>query len=141
MKNQFCTLLLAFILMGSFAKAQSNENWQPVALTAGGATNANGIEATYELASSGGHDVVIVKLVNHNTYAVKATWKDLIITKNGQNLSGNNTQESVTIAPKIRASDDLGNTVQVTVKLSDFQTNATNFKSFDVSNFDVLSVQ
>ena len=141
MKNQFCTLFLVFILLGSFAKAQSNENWQPVALTAGGANNENGIVVTYQLASSNGNDVVIVKLVNHNAYAVKATWKDLIVTKSDQNLSGNNTPESVTIAPKIRASDDLGNTVQVTVKLIDFHTSATNFKSFDVSNFDVINVQ
>jgi hypothetical protein len=137
MKKQLSILLLSFTLFGSLLKAQSAEQWQPVIVTSGGTNTVNGVEVNYLF----GNEAVIVKLVNHSTSAVKVSWKDLVVTKSGKSLSGANKDESVTIAPKIRVSDDDGNTVQVTLKLSDFKTTADDFKSYAVSGFDVISMQ
>lgn len=144
MKKITSLVILSMLTLGIKAQnIQTNAtqgadgNWQPVVLT-GGSNNANGVEASYRLSTSNGNNVVIIKLVNHNTYAVKARWNDIIITKNGQHLSGNN-QDSATIAPKVRVSDDIPNTAQVEVKLSDFHIQAPDFKGFTVSGFDAIA--
>jgi hypothetical protein len=139
MKKIASIFILSLLTFGIQAQTNATQgaggNWQPVTVTTGGANTLNGVEVNYLL----GDNVVIIKLVNHTTSAVKATWNDGILTKNGQSLTGNNTPESVTIAPKIRVSDDDGNTVQVTIRLSDFHTKAADFKNFIVSNFDVIA--
>lgn len=137
MKKIASIFLLSVLSLGIKAQSTPTQgadgNWQPVAIAAGGANTSDGVEVNYLL----GTDVVIVKLVNHSTNPVKVTWKDMIFTKDGQSLSVND--ESVTIAPKIRVSDDDGNTVRVTLKLSDFHTNAANFKNFSVADFNVTA--
>jgi hypothetical protein len=136
MKKTASIVILSLLVISM--KAQSvpaqDGKWKPLILNSSGSNTLNGVEANYAL----GNDVVIIQLVNHTTDPVKVVWKDIVITKNGQSYS-ENTEELSTIAPKVRAADDVPNTIQVQIKLSDFNTTAGDFKTLTVSDFNVIS--
>ena len=143
MKNKFCTLFFAFLLMGGFLKAQSADNWQSMGMNIHDGTNRfSGVEGYCQLTTCNGVETVLLKLVNLNSYAVRAAWKDLILTKDDQRLPGpNTTQDSVTIAPSGQVIGDCsGKNAALVIKLNDFSTDAANFKNIIVSDFDFVII-
>jgi hypothetical protein len=116
--------------------------WQPAMLNTMDGTNSfDGVEAYYALTTCTGTEMVLVKIVNHNTYTIKAEWRDLILTQADKQLFRSNQKNFVVLAPKSLASGSCsGNAVQLTLRLSDFGTDAKNFKIFGTSEFDFNAV-
>ncbi len=100
-----------------------------------------GVEGFYQFSSCNGTDMVLIKFVNHNNYSIKSNWKALVITKDDQQHSGKNAQDSLVLAPNSElAGDCAGSKAQLSIKLSDFATNEGNFKAFMASGFDFVII-
>lgn len=140
MKKNLLYLAFSFFLFSGI-KAQTNENWQGILLSTDGTNALNGVKAYYKVAACNNNEVIMLKFVNTNSYTVKAGWKDMIITKNNNKLTGNNTQDSLTLAPHAEiAGDCSGNNTELTVKLSDFGTDIYDFKTFLATGFDFIII-
>lgn len=142
MKIQKLLSLMGFLLLFGpslqFCKAQSNGNWNPLWVST---TNRfKGVEGFYQLTTCNGAETVLLKFVNYNPYSVKAVWKDMVVTKTNQQLSGNLPQQSVTIGSNSEVKGDCtSNTIQLVRKLSDFGVTGTNFQALIANNFDVIA--
>ncbi len=130
-------ILLTIMLFCGVLTAQTNKEWKPVLISMDGSNGFAGVEATYMLEKCNSVDVVLLKLKNTNNYAVKTQWINSVVTKDGKDLFGTNSKIS-----RIRigangegAGDCSGNTVELTIKLSDFGILLNNFETFVGSNF------
>ena len=56
-----------------------------------------GVEGFYQLTTCNGTQMIALKFVNHNTYDIKAGWKNIAITQDGQRHLGGNAQDSLAI--------------------------------------------
>jgi hypothetical protein len=142
MKNQYRILVLAFLFFGGFLKAQTPDNWQSMGVNLHDGTNRfNGVEGFCQLTVCNGLETVLIKFVNLNTYTVKVGWKDQILTKDEQRLSGNDPQDSVTIAPGGQVVGDCsGGNPHLALKLGDFGTDAANFENVINPVFDFVII-
>lgn len=141
-KSAYLTvLILAALLFFSPKKceAQSNGNWQPLWLST--SNNFKGIEGYYQVSTCNGSDVVLIKLVNQNNYAVRAGWKDNAIDKNSKFIPSNAIQDSLTLAPNSETVGSCaGNTQNLVVKISSFGITAADFHGLWATNFDYIIV-
>src|ERR1017187_9742416 len=131
MKIHYPLFLVSFILLFSCAKAQT-ENWQGLYLGSPDGTNSfNGVEAYYTISTCNNNDVILIRLTNHNAYAVKAGWQDFVMSKDNKKLDRATVQDSVTIQPQsVVAGECAGNSVQLVIKLTDFGILKEDFKEF-----------
>ena len=143
MKNKFGTLFLAFLLLGGILKAQNNDNWQSMGMNVhNGTSQFSGWKDFAKLINCNGVETVLLKLVNLNPYKIKAAWKDMVLTKDDQRLpGGNNAQDSFIIAPGGQVVGDCSsNNSSLVLKLSDFGTDAANFKNILTPDFDFVII-
>jgi hypothetical protein len=121
------------------SKAQNNGSWQPLWLST--SNNFKGIEGYYQVSTCNGSDVVLIKLVNQNNYAVRAGWKDNAIDKNSKFIPSNAIQDSLTLAPNSETVGSCaGNTQNLVVKISSFGITAADFHGLWATNFDYIIV-
>jgi len=141
MKNKITLISAAILLVFSsqFCKAQSNANWQPLAFVSGTSTY-KGIQAYCMTTTCNGNPVVFIKFVNTNDFSVKAGWKDMIVTKENEQLNGTNLQDSVTIAANSQVAGACSNST-LALKLSDFGTTTADFKYLVAIDFDYVIIQ
>ncbi len=142
MKIYYPLLLAAFVVMFSGLKAQTTENWQGLYLGSPDGTNSfNGVEAYYTISTCNNNDVILIRLTNHNAYAVKAGWQDFVMSKDNKKLDRSTAQDSITIQPQtIVAGDCNGNSVQLVIKLTDFGILKEDFKEFIPAKFDFIII-
>ena len=135
-------LLFAFIILfGGFLKAQSADKWQSIGMNIHDGTNHfSGVEGYCQLTSCNGVEIVLIKLINLNTYSVRASWRDLVLTNDDQRIPSevNVVQDSVTIAPGGQVVGDCLIQSPLIIKLVDYGTDAANFKNIIVSDFDFV---
>jgi hypothetical protein len=133
--------LIGFVVLASFSKGQTKDNWQLLGISIDGTNGFSGVQAYFKLATCNGVEEVQVKLVNNNNYAVRAGWRNFIYTNDGKQLSGRVAQDSVNIGPKSEVKADCGvNTPGLVLKLSDYDTDAANFKTFVTGDFDFVII-
>jgi len=129
--------LVIFILTQS-VKAQINNEWQPVLISSDGTNEFKGVVATYSLANCNSKEIVLVRFVNNNNYALKAQWRNLVQTEDGRDLFGTGEPLLIALAPGSETKGDCsGNNFQLIIKLSDFSVTNANFKTFIAANFEV----
>lgn len=141
MKTQTLTFISAMMLFFGVINGQttSNNEWHPVLISMDGTNGYLGVEASYSLSKCNSNDVVLLKLVNTNNYAVKAQWVNVVVTKDGKELYGNNKLVSVKLpASSEKAGDCDSKIVELTIKLSDFGVQTNNFDTFVGSNFNTI---
>lgn len=127
-------ILLILLPAVQLCKAQSNLNWRPLWLSTTG--YFKGVEGFYQLSGCNGSDVVFIKLINHNSYEIKASWQDLV------NNNSNNHPSSLKIGANLESKGDCtGNNKQLVIKLKDFSISSANFQSLYLKNFDVIEIQ
>jgi hypothetical protein len=140
MKKNLLYLTFSLFLFSGI-KAQTTGNWNGILLSTDGTNGLNGVKAFYKVTTCNNNEVIELKFINTNNYTVKAGWKDIIVTKANNNLSGNDRQDSLTLAPHAEiAGDCSGNNAELTVKLSDFGTDVYDFKTFLASGFDFIVI-
>lgn len=141
MKIKSLIFLFALMLFASATKAQNNVEWQPVLISMDGTNGFQGVDAYYSVSNCVSGDVVFLKLVNNNTYSVKAEWINAIQTKDGKELFGSQVLNKISIAPKSEVKGDCqaqGNTLTLKVNLADYGTKTSNFSTIVGSNFNVI---
>jgi hypothetical protein len=142
-----CFTLLTLLVGFSFFKveAQKNSDWQPIFLLVTGANVMDGVEASFKLGTCNNEDVVFVKFINHNDYAVKLEWSDAIFNQELKWLYRTeiNKRESITLAPKMEAQGEAINKKhpELIIKLKDFIVDKKNFKRYLTSQLIVTPVQ
>jgi hypothetical protein len=142
MKKIYPVFIIGLMLMSGLLKAQTAQNWQPVFLGSPDGTNSlNGVEAYYTFATCNNSELILVELINHNNYTVKASWKNFIINNDGQKMSSSAAQDSVTIQSNSQLIGDCkGNNPSLVYKLTDFGTDKLNYKEYAVSGFDFVII-
>lgn len=138
MKLRSLLFLALFTFAFTFSKAQQvNASWTPVLISVDGTNAYNGVEMDFQLTKCGADDVVLLKLKNTNSFAVKAHWITVIKTTDGKELYGNSKLTTLNLP----ANDQLtGNCktkpYELKINLSDFGINAAQFETIVGSNFD-----
>jgi hypothetical protein len=134
-KMKHLLLLGAFICTFGTSKAQTSGTWNPLWLSS---TNMfKGVEGFYQLTTCNGKQMVLLKFVNHNNYAIKAGWKGTVITIDGQQHIEKATTDSLTVSANSQlAGDCSSNTALLVVNLKDFNFDLATFKAFKATDFD-----
>jgi len=139
MKIKNLITAVAILLCSGFLKSQTSINWQPAAISIDGTNGFKGVDVYYHLTTCNSNDVVLLKLINHNTYDVNAQWKPVLVGNNDKELFG----KSQLVSIKILANSEVvgeckGKEKVLSVKLSDYGLNANDFRIFAGSAFDVI---
>jgi hypothetical protein len=142
MKNLYPIFVVGMILVSFAVKAQTTDSWQPVLVNPVNGTNSfNGVEAYYSFTACSNTEVVLLELINHNNYTVRAAWKNFIINNDGQKMPSTVAQDSVTIQPGGKLIGDCkGSSPSMVYKLTDFGTDKLNAKEYAPGNFDFVIV-
>jgi hypothetical protein len=121
--------------------AQSNEEWSKIGLSASGKNIQNGVEAFYKTAICSEEKVVLIKFVNHNSFAVKAEWDEAIFTNEmiWYTRSSDNSKKMITIGVNETIYGDCSDESKkiLVVRISDFIKTSDNFKLFGIKSFKV----
>jgi hypothetical protein len=135
--------ILSFIILISFSTlfAQTNSDWKPIGLTLDGRNILNGVEVFYQLNICNNEDVINIKLINHNSYAVNVEWNDAVFTnklKWVKNQNGEIKKHLLIDSNKIIIGDcTSSNNQELVIKISDFIDKIEDFKLFKTINFQV----
>lgn len=137
MKTRNYIFLTALMLFFSFLNAQTNTNWQPVLISMDGTNGYKGVELYYSLETCNSTDVVKLKLVNTNTFALKAHWITVLVTNSDKELYGKTELVTVQLDANKEYIGTCKKTDKLTIKLSDYGIKATDLKTMVGSNFDI----
>lgn len=144
MKKIITTIILLLVLIISPTirmNAQTND-WQPIYLLVTGANMMEGVEASFQLNTCNGEDIIYVKFINHNEYVVKLEWFDAVFT---QELKWVNKEEagdrkSITLAAKAEAKGTCLNNVnpELIIKVKDFVASKKDVKRYCSSQLMIV---
>jgi hypothetical protein len=131
-------LSLAFFIVNQSAIAQTKTEWLPVLISSDGTNGYEGVVATYTLTNCNARQILLLKLVNTNNYAIKAKWRNLIQTSDGRDLFGTGDPLLMTLTPNSETKGACENNFQLTINLNDFGIKEIDFKTFIASDFEVI---
>ncbi len=139
------SLLLVLIIFSNFrADAQTSE-WQPIYLQVTGANTMEGVEASFQLNTCNAEDVIYVKFINHNEYAVKLEWFDGVFSQELKwvNKEGAGDKKSITLAAKAEAKGSCLNNSnpELIVKVKDFVAGKKDVKRYSSSQLLIVPVK
>lgn len=102
-----------------------------------GTNGYQGVEMYYATATCNSTEVLVLKIVNTNSYAVKAQWINLIVDKNDKEHFGKTQLTSFKIDSSVTSAGDCNKANALMIKLSDYGVKASDLKTFIGSNFDI----
>lgn len=139
------SLLLALIVSSNFRIDAQTNDWQPIYLLVTGANTMDGVEASFQLNTCNGEDVVFVKFINHNEYAVKVEWFDGVFTQELKwvNKEQAGDKKSITLAAKAESKGTcLNNSYpELIIKVKDFVAGKKDFKRYSSSQLMIVAVR
>lgn len=125
--------------------AQSGAEWQPIYLQVTGHNTMDGVEALFQLNSCNGEDIISIKYINHNDYAVKLEWFDAVFTQELKwiNKEQAGDKKTIQLAAKEEAIGKCSNNLyaELIVKVKDFTADKKDFKRYSASRLRVSGVQ
>lgn len=137
MKTRTLIFFASLLLFFSISNAQTNQNWQPVLISMDGTNGYKGVEMYYAIEKCNADDVLHLKIVNTNNFALKAHWINVIVDNSEKEHYGKT--ELITV--KIDANKELIGTCKksdpLLLKLNDFGVKSIDFKTLVGSNFDI----
>ncbi len=105
----------------------------------------DGVEASFQINTCSGDDVVQVKFINHNGYPVKLEWIDAVFTQEQKwvNDKQDVSKKLMTLPANSTAKGDcLNNSYpKLLIKLKDFVTDKKDVKRYSTSQLTVNVVQ
>jgi len=127
-------LLLLFLtfttlLSNTDTKAQSTD-WTPIFLTPSGNHIVKGLEGYFQKGTCNSEDVVFVKFVNTNPYPVALTWYNGIFTQEVKWYYNAADTKSLTVPAATTAEGTCGGEALLVIKLTDFISDANQFKRY-----------
>jgi len=138
----FCFLLSFLFVTFNSLEGFSQSNWNPIGLDVAGHNTMSGVEASYQLSTCNGADVVFVQLINHNAYAVTVEWYPAVFTQDHQWFKKETPadKKSVTLNANSQLDGDCSGTKpEMIILLSDFSVQAINFFRYGALNFSVTN--
>lgn len=148
MKKKLPLLILLFVLIfcsSSRMNAQSDADWQPIYLQVTGHNMMDGVEASFQVRTCNGEDLIYIKYINHNDYAVKLEWFDAVFTQALKWINKEQAADKKTIqlAAKEEAMGKCSNNLyaELIVKVKDFTADKKDFKRYSASRLLVSGVQ
>jgi hypothetical protein len=157
MKKIYSVILLCALIFSFHNKAlaQASSDWAFIGLTVSGINISEGVEAFYQASTCNGKDVIYLKFINHNKYAVKLEWADAVFTQDLKWFYRDNTadKKSITIPANSEVKGECTNSSAVTsgkannfhaelsVEMKDFIADKANFKRYSASDLKITSVQ
>ncbi len=144
-KTILISLVIVFAFISSKIICQTNQEWQPIFLLITGDNKMDGIEASFQVNSCNGEDVVYVKFINHNPYTVKLEWFDAIFTQGLKwiNKEQEKEKKSLVIAANAEVKGECSDNKykELVVNLKNFGTDKKDVKRYSSSQLMVTSVQ
>lgn len=146
MKKRLHLLLLSFILVSFLIKrldAQNND-WQPIYLLVTGANTMDGVEASFQLNTCNGEDIIFVKFFNHNEYPVKLEWFDGVFTQELKwvNKEQPGDKKTITLPARTEVKGDCINNPypELIIKSKDFVISNKAVKRYSSAQLLVIAV-
>lgn len=147
MKKKIINLILLLVLIISSnvrVSAQTND-WQPIYLLVSGANTMEGVEASFQLNTCNGEDVIYVKFINHNEYAVKLEWFDGVFSQELKwvNKEQAGDKKTITVPAKAEAKGTCLNNsnLELVIKVKDFVANKKDVKRYSTSQLMIVPVK
>ena len=142
-KITLTVFVLLFFFFQNFAQTNApsgKAEWVPIHLIASCGNTINGVEASYQLSTCNGVDIVFVKLVNHNAYPVKVEWYPAVFTQEHQWIKKETLadKKSITLNPNGQLEGDCSGTKpEMIIRLADFSIKKNNFFRYGALSFMV----
>ncbi|MES2593034.1 MAG: hypothetical protein V4608_14220 [Bacteroidota bacterium] len=145
-KKYYFVLLLVWAFSGSNnVSAQNNSGWEPIYLQVTGANTMDGVEASFQMNTCNGEDVLCIKFINRNKYPVKLEWFDAVFTQELKwiNKDQPENRKTITLPAETEAKGSCSSNAypELTIKLKDFIAGKKDFKRYSASQLRVISVQ
>lgn len=138
-------LLTIFLTVPHKANAQNNSDWQPIYLQVTGVNTMDGVEASFQINTCNGIDIVYIKFINHNPNAVKIEWFDAVFSQELKwyNKDQAADKKSLVLSANAEAKGACSNNLYpaLFVKVKDFVADKKDFKRYSASQFRVVSIQ
>lgn len=145
-KKYFYIFLFALILAVPYkVHAQTISDWQPIYLLVTGGNIMDGVEASFQVNTCDGEDVVYIKFINHGAKPVKLEWFDAVFTQELKWINKDQAaaKKSLLLPAKAQVKGDCSTTLnpELIIKLKDFVANKKDFKRYSASQLRVVAVQ
>ena len=145
-KIQFLiSLVFAIFFLPHQANAQSKQEWQPIYLNIVGDNKMNGVEASYQVSTCNGEEMIYIKFVNSNNYPVKIEWFDAVFTQASTwiNKEKDSDKKSLTLAAKAEAKGECSKKLylELCVQQKNFIVDKKDFKRYMTDQLMVNAVQ
>jgi hypothetical protein len=137
---------LIFLCCFSFQlSAQSDSDWQPVKLDVAGHSIVKDVEAVFQKKICNNEEMICVKFINHNKYAVTIKWYDAILTKGNSWVKKENStaKKTLDIEAQKEISGDCSpdGSLECIIKLKDFIDNTVDYQLYAIYRFEVLEIK
>ena len=142
-------ILIPFFALFSFSvfvlKGQTNSDWQPIYLLVTGGNIIDGVEASFQLNTCNGEDIVYIKFVNHTAKSVKLEWFDAVFTQEIKWINKDKADDKKSLVLGANAEEKgsclMDSPTVLTIKLKDFVEDKKNFKRYSASRLKISIVQ
>lgn len=142
-KRYFPAFLVLFLFLCPLVNAQNKNGWEPMYLQVSGSNNMDGVEASFQASSCNNENVVYLKFVNKNDYAVKLEWFDAVFTQELKwvNKEGEANKRTLVLPAKGQMTGSCVKTPapELIVKLNDFVSDRKNFKRYVSSQLTITA--
>lgn len=144
MHLKFNILCFFMLFYASAIFAQKSPVWHPIGLTVSGKNIQNGVEAFYRVSKSKNKDIILIKFVNLNNYAVNLEWNDAVYTKEQQWKRNEkaDVRKCLTLNNNEIVSGNISDNSpkELIVKVDDFITNINDFNLYKLDAFKVSNI-
>lgn len=126
------------------AGAQNNPDWQPIYLLVTGGNTMDGLEASFQINTCNGVDVIYIKFINHNSNPVKIEWFDAVFSQElkWSSKEGLADKKSLVIPAGAEVKGECSNNhyPELFVRVKDFVVDKKDFKRYSASQLRVIAV-
>ena len=147
MKKKLHLSVFIFILILSSLHqvgAQTND-WQPIFLQVTGVNTMDGVEASFQINTCNGEDIIYIKFINHNENTVKLEWFDAVFSQELKWINKDQAlnKKSLILPAGKEAKGECSGKIypELIVKIKDFVADKKDFKRYSASQLKVIAVQ
>lgn len=145
-KKRFFIFLISLFISGTYqVHAQVNTEWQPIYLTPGGGNTIDGVEASFQVNTCNGEDIIYIKYFNHNGYSVNLEWFDAVFTQELKWINSElpDEKKSLQLPANKGIVGECSNNLypELVIKVKKFVADKKDVKRYLASRLIVISVQ
>ena len=145
-KKLHLSVLLFILILSSLHKVGAQTiDWQPIFLQVTGVNTMDGVEASFQINTCNGEDVIYIKFINHNKYNVKLEWFDAVFSQELKwiNKDQASDKKSLVLPAYKEAKGECSSKLypELIVKSKDFVADKKDIKRYSTSQLKVIAVQ